>query len=119
MTRLLTQILVLAVLAALIVYNVAIVIEPTPNDSITDVARDWMAQHPAVSLAVGAIMGHLVWPARRYVPEVGPYVLAVWGVIAAVADWNDWLPTVPPLPVILFGVLLGGLLWGPVLSGRN
>lgn len=113
MTRRLTQILVLAALAALIVYNVVIVIEPTPNDSITSVVREWMGAHFAVPLAVGVILGHLAWPARKYVPEIGPYVLAVWGVVAALIDWSGWLPDLPPLPILLFGVVLGGWLWGP------
>lgn len=112
MTRRFTQVLVLVVVAGLVLYNIAILIEPTPNDTISAVVRDWLVQHPVVGLAIGVLMGHLAWPLRRYVPEIGPYVLALWGGIAAVADWCGWLPAVPPIVSILFGIVLGGLLWG-------
>lgn len=96
----------------MVVYNVVITVEPTPNDSISALLHEWGRQHPSVPFAAGVLCGHVFWPARRNVPAMGPWVLLVWGLIAAALDWLGHVPAMPaPLPLAV-GFGLGAWLWG-------
>lgn len=113
MTRRLTQILVLVTLVILIVYDIVIRIEPTPDDTISEVMWTWVTQHPTVPVVLGVILGHWVWPPRKTGTAFGPAVLAVWGVILAIADIVGVVPAIQPIIPFIGGLVLGGWLWGP------
>lgn len=113
MTRRLTQILVIVAFAALVIYDILIRIEPSPRDTISAVVWSWVTHHPTAGALLGAILGHWVWPPRKRIPEAGPYVLLVWGLIVAACDWFGLLPTIPAFASFCTGLILGGLLWGP------
>jgi hypothetical protein len=113
MTRRLTQILVVVTFVALVIYDLLIRVEPTPDDTISAVIWSWVTEHPTVAALLGVVLGHWVWPPRKRIPEIGPYVLIVWGIIVAACDWFGLLPSIPPLASFGTGLVLGGLLWGP------
>jgi hypothetical protein len=104
---------------ALVLYDVVIYFERTPDDTITHLIRDWGERHPSVPTAVGVLVGHWFWPVRRSYPESGPWVLLGLGIGLVALDLLGKLPAVPPLSCILLGAALSGWLWGPVrLHGR-
>lgn len=102
----------LAVLAALVIYNIVIVLEPSPHDTVSALLFDWGRRYPTVPLVTGILCGHWFWPPRHHVPAFGPWALLVWGTIFAGLDWFNVIPEMPAALPLVTGFALGGWLWG-------
>ena len=62
MTRKLTIGILVAVVLALIAWDVYALLEPSPGDTISEVTLAFARQHPAFSFLLGVVAGHLLWP---------------------------------------------------------
>lgn len=102
----------LVAVAALVLYNIVILIEPTPRDTISYLMFDWGRRYPTVPLVIGVLCGHWFWPPRKEVPAFGPWVLLVWGIIFAGLDWGGYVPDMPAALPMVAGFGLGAWLWG-------
>ena len=111
MARRTTSILLGAVVAVLVVFNVVIAFV-SPHDTISNVVYEWSGQHPTVPLLLGVVFGHWFWPPRDNVLAIGPWLLLVWGAVFAAADWFGALPNIPIALAAVTGIALGGWLWG-------
>lgn len=61
-TRKWTQWVVIASTVALVLWDIFVVVEPTPKDSISRVIMDWATVHPMLTFAAGVLIGHWFWP---------------------------------------------------------
>ena len=95
----------------LVVFNVVVAFV-APRDTISAVVYEWSARHPTVPLVAGVVFGHWFWPPRDNVLAIGPWLLLVWGIVFAAADWFNMLPNVPIALAAGAGIVLGGWLWG-------
>ena len=103
----------MAVTAVLLIgYNIAAVLDQTPDNTISAVIWSWTERYPVVAVLFGIVCGHLFWPPRRRVPALGPWLLLVWGVVAAAANYFGLFTNVPPALALLGGFGLGAWLWG-------
>ena len=62
MTRKLTLWGLIAFVAILIVYDIAIYITPPSGDTISEVVLGLARQHPVIPFLLGVLGGHLCWP---------------------------------------------------------
>jgi len=109
--RRLTQLLVVVACALVGVCSVLIEREREP-DNWVGAGWLWLKSHPVVPALVGVIAGHAGWPPRRNVPTMGPWVIAVWGIVLAICDWAGMLPNIRPEIVFPIGFFFGAWLWG-------
>lgn len=58
----LTKLIVLAVIAILIVYDIAIYAFSGVDATISRVALSWSQDIPIVLIGIGVLLGHLFWP---------------------------------------------------------
>lgn len=113
MTKTLTKVIVVAVCLALIVYDIIIVLEPSPGDTISEVIKAWANRIHFIPLATGVLMGHLFWNVRAsYISYkmARIWVLAAIGALSLTVDMLSLFHVQPVLPLVV-GVLLGRLLW--------
>lgn len=111
MTRKITGWLILAVTAVAIVYDIVIVIEPTPGDTISRVTLDFAWVHPFVSYAMGVLVGHLMWPMAQSTRLWRILILAATGAVVLGLDIAGILPRIVPIIPVLIGIVAGHYLW--------
>ncbi len=61
-TRALTGGIIVGVVILLAIYDIWVVIEPTPGDTISAVIARVALGNPIVPFAFGVLMGHWFWP---------------------------------------------------------
>ena len=61
-TKRVTGIVIVATAVALILYDIWVLIEPTPADSISAIINQISMGHPAIPFAFGFLCGHWFWP---------------------------------------------------------
>jgi hypothetical protein len=84
-TKLITLIIVVAVTVGLIGYDIFIVIEPSPNDTISEVLLCSALAHPAIAWLWGGLAGHLFWPMILHGKDVQPIPF-----VAKMVHWRTY-----------------------------
>lgn len=112
MTQRLTKIVVLATTAALVLYNIGVLVEPTPNDSISAIIHGWAERWSFVPWLVGVLGGHWFWPYKPLLPQPWRYVALLDLFLLFIVVNVIYGITVLPLTALFVGVLCGGMLWG-------
>lgn len=109
-----------AVIIALVGYDVWAFVEPTPGDTISEVALSLGQRFAAIPFGVGVLGGHFFLPRKRepfgWTRRRSVLTLAVLGALAVVRDavaayCPHEIPTSAPY---LFGIVAGAVLWGQV-----
>lgn len=112
MTRLITSIVVIVATAALVVYDIVIVIEPTPGDTISAVLLNWAHRYPVVSWLWGGLAGHLFWPMKTLQGNALPIPFTATTVNSVVYMWwalGALIAATVTLGVLSFTGILGGM----------
>jgi len=113
MTRLITIVLMYAVVAVASLWDIYAFLEPTPNDTISKVAMGHWNRHCFLPYAVGVLIGHVGWtiPADPGYHIVRLIALVVISGIVGTLDLHLWnrgiifpLPSVVP---VLYGIIVG------------
>lgn len=105
-----TQILLIVVAVAAIVYDVWVYLEPAPGDTISEVLLEWATRWPGIAFAFGALGGHLFWPGKP--GRSSAVKFAGLGVLLALAMVVSTLAgTLPLVAWMGIGVVLGHVLW--------
>lgn len=112
MTKIITKIIIIAVIVGLVIYDIVILVEPTPGDTISAICLGWARRWWIFPLSFGVLMGHLFIPWKH--PEkwkrVTIPILIGLGIISIVLNivlsWT--LISVIPL---MAGIALGAGLW--------
>ena len=60
-----TKIIVVASVAALIVWDVYVAATPADGDTISEVVRAWAHAHPAIPFGLGFVCGHWFWSSSK------------------------------------------------------
>jgi hypothetical protein len=61
-TKLITSIIMVAVIAVLIIWDVYVAANPVPGDTISEITLNFARRHPVIPFALGFVCGHLFWP---------------------------------------------------------
>jgi len=127
-TKLITIGVIAVVTALLIGYDIYILIEPTPGDTLSEVFLAWGERYPIVPWLWGGLVGHLFWPmlllGRNVLPvpftaitvpfgDYKPWALAALilaTVVLAVLSFTGILPTMNPVIPLLAAIPAGH--WG-------
>ena len=113
MTKWMTTVVVLAVTGALVIYDIAILVEPTPGDTISEILGSTAWRHPVIAWGWGALGGHLFWhmtsPISHKWVRLSILILVTSSLL--VAGVAAILPMINPgLPLVL-GIPAGRLGW--------
>jgi hypothetical protein len=108
-TQWLTLGVIIAATLGLIVYDVAVAIEPTPGDTISEILLSFGYRHPTIPWVWGGITGHLFWPMRLLGKEVTPIPFSTLGVRWQLYKWVA-LATLIALTLVLIGLEIGAIL---------
>ena len=113
-TRLVTSAIIIATIVGIIAYDIWVVIEPTPGDTISEVILGFSMRHPFASFASGVLCGHLFWPmakrTKAYVIGALATLIAV-GISMLVLDISGMVPTLNPCLWFVLGVPAGHFGW--------
>jgi uncharacterized membrane protein len=111
MTRILTRTVVICAIVALILYNIVMLVEPTPGDAISDIIHGWAERWATAPWAVGVLAGHWFWFRPALLPKPWRYlaILGVSAVVVAVDFATGAL--IPPLASVACGIVTGATLW--------
>jgi len=63
-TRKATIGILVSIILALIAWDIWVVIEPTPGDTISEITMFYARRHPVIPFALGVVCGHLLWGQR-------------------------------------------------------
>jgi hypothetical protein len=99
-TRLVTSIVIIATIVGLIAYDIWVVIEPTPGDTISAIVLNFAIRHPFASFAAGILCGHLFWPMQLHGKNVIPIPFS-----AVPMHWKTYA-TIALIVLICVAVLL-------------
>ena len=108
-----TVAVIAAVLAVLIGWDIYVAVNDVGGDTISEIVLNTSYSHPSIPLALGIIVGHLVWPRERPLFWRKPWTALLAGAVAVVLfvleSWFSW--RIVPLAPLLPGILLGHWLW--------
>lgn len=97
--------------AAIVAYDVAMVVNGVPGDTISELSLGWSYRWSILPVAWGVVVGHLFIPSAAVTYKRARLgALALVGCALFALNVYDALTIVPPLALVL-GVLLGRLLW--------
>lgn len=106
-----TKWVIVAVTAALIVYDIVVAATPPGGDTLSEVIRDFARNWFFIPLTAGVLMGHWFWNTRKVSMGVWRYwVLGAIGCVALVIDFIAPIRMFPIVPFLL-GIPLGHFLW--------
>lgn len=116
MTRTITFWTCVSVTVLVVGYDIAIAIEPTPNDTVSKVLRQLFMDYPVIAFATGVLGGHISSTLRQMLPGWWYWMsLPILGVLVGVlvacsvlkiAPWGRW-----PLVWVELGLVAGYILW--------
>jgi uncharacterized membrane protein len=112
-TKLITAIIVIVTILGLIAWDIWVVIEPTPGDTVSEIFLGFAYSHPFSSFALGVLCGHLTWP-RTFNSNYKWTILAaliINSVAILVLDLSGILPRMLPIIPLAVGIPIGHLLW--------
>ena len=105
-----------------IAYNAVIMSEPTPDDAISHVMLRWLSSKLVVGWAVGAVVGHWVWPwdypGEDWKRQAQWLLLALTAGILAY-DVTATVEAFHPLWSFVPGFIAGHLLWPQLPKHRR
>jgi len=112
-TKLITAIIVIAATLGLIGWDIWVVVEPTPGDTISEVFLGFTYRHPFVAFALGVLCGHLTWPRTFNSDHKWTILIAliITSVATLVLDLSGILPRMLPIIPLAVGIPIGHLLW--------
>lgn len=111
MTKLITSVIIIAITAGVIAYDVWVVIEPTPGDTISEVLLSWGERHLFLPWLWGGLAGHLFWPMTKLGDRVLPLPFAA---VSAPVHTYRWvaLGLLILVTSALVALTIGGMLQG-------
>jgi hypothetical protein len=115
LTKKVTAGVIIVSIVALAGYDIFIVLESSPGDTLSEILRDWAWKHPSLAFAFGGLCGHWFGNFDRLVKLRAKleYSWALLGLIAvgwALVDFFN-LFHVHPFIALLTGVPAGAILW--------
>lgn len=54
----------IAIVAVIAAWDVYCAAKGAPDDTVSATLQDWAKQHSMLTVAIGAVIGHLFWPTR-------------------------------------------------------
>ncbi len=112
-TQRLTMVLMISVTVALVLYNIAILAEPSPDDAISHLMLRGLTNTLTVGWALGVTVGHWAvpwnYPHGSYKRNAGVALLALSAVVVALDVWTDF--RLHPTLMFAIGFLNGVVLW--------
>lgn len=114
-TKTLTKLVLAATTVGLIGYDVFVAVEPTQDDTISEVINLLAADHPILPFAWGVLTGHLFlrkdWNHELLKSNARYGVLAGSGILVTIASFLSIIPDVGAGPWLLAGTAIGWLFW--------
>lgn len=115
MTRSVTAAIIAATACVWLTWE-AVVVGGERGDTFSEVIRDWSRQWPVLGYALGALLGHWLFPWKH--GRVGAAYWLPLAALAAVGGALQWL-SVPPGLAAVVGAVLGVGLWPLSPGGRR
>jgi len=100
-----TTIIMVIALLVLIGWDIYVFIEPTPEDTISEITLWWAKKTPFIPFGLGVLGGHFTWPGGYTKIPILVVLAAAWLVVGIFLS-------IPPIFPFLTGVLAGHFLWG-------
>lgn len=115
MTKRITAGVIIVSIVVLVGYDIIIIIESSPGDTISEILRDWAWKHPSVAFCLGVLCGHWFGNFDQLVEfrakhEYSWALLGLMGVAWAASDFFN-LFHVHPFIAMLVGIPAGAVLW--------
>jgi hypothetical protein len=112
-----TTIIIIATIIALIAWDIATITVAGPDTTISRISIRFLTLHPALTIACGALIGHLTWSTSMPTNRPREAVLMVIGLVALA--WMDVFHVISPMEPLypfLLGIPIGHALFGQCLS---
>lgn len=104
--------LLIAVIAALIGWDIYVASNGVRGDTISEITLAFSRKVITLPLALGVVVGHLLWPTTKPRPGwMSASILVAVGVIGIVVDVVGHSQVMPALPFAI-GALIGHFGWG-------
>jgi hypothetical protein len=117
MIRNITTIIILATIVVLSAWDIVAFHYGGTDATISRISLTFMCANPELAVAVGALLGHLTWPALTAPNRTMEIVLLVVGLVGLlVMGLFHVLPPMLPVWPLLLGVPLGHALFGQQVS---